>query len=110
MAGQSHEASVSLVWKVCGLLAVVTIVEIGAALIHYYWFEESVPRILLNIFFIVVSAIKAYYIMSEFMHLKYELKALQLTVLLPFLFLVWGIIAFLWEGSYWHSLRVLWNV
>jgi cytochrome c oxidase subunit 4 len=108
MSNLTHEESIRRVWRVCYILAFVTIFEIAAALLHYYTMPES-PKWWLNILFVVLSAAKAYYIMSEFMHLKYELKAMTLTILTPFLFLVWGIIAFLWEGGYWLSLRQLWQ-
>lgn len=109
MAHLTKEESVKRVWRVCGILAVVTAVEIFAALAHYNWFHDS-PRMLLNILFIVLSAAKAFYIMSEFMHLKYELKPMTITILAPFSFLIWGIIAFLWEGKYWLSAKELWEV
>jgi cytochrome c oxidase subunit IV len=66
------------------------------------------PRIILNLFFIIMSLIKAFYIVAVFMHMKYERKAMQLTVLLPTLFLVWAIIAFLWEGGAWLENRSIW--
>lgn len=103
------EESRKRVWRVCGILAIVTAFEIAAALIHYNYFEDS-PRMLLNLLFIVLSAAKAYFIMSEFMHLKYELKAMTISILAPFSFLVWGIIAFLWEGHYWLSAKEFWNI
>ncbi len=108
MSNLSREESKKRVWRVCGILAVVTIVEIAAALIHYNFMPES-PKSFLNVLFIVLSAAKAYYIMSEFMHLKYELKPMVISVIAPFLFLVWGVIAFLWEGKYWLSMKQFWD-
>lgn len=98
------------VYRVCGILAVVTAVEIIGALCHYKWFglsEETqlATKIYLNLAFIILSAIKAVYIMSEFMHLRYELKPLVVTVTAPFLFLVWAIIAFAYEGVSWLDMR-----
>ena len=43
--------------------------------------------------------------MREFMHLKYELNGLTLSVVLPALLLIWAIIAFFWEGSSWERNR-----
>ncbi|MDZ4847309.1 MAG: cytochrome C oxidase subunit IV family protein [Chitinophagales bacterium] len=105
MSNEEYNANVKAVWRVTGILAVVTIVEVVAALIY----PETMPRLLLNFFFIVMSVAKAYYIISVFMHLGHERRALQLTVLLPTLFLVWAIIAFLWEGSAWLNLRSIWH-
>jgi cytochrome c oxidase subunit IV len=54
---------------------------------------------------ILLSFYKAYFIIYEFMHLKYEVKTLARTVLLPTTLLIWGIIAFLWEGNTWGERR-----
>ncbi len=109
MSNLTREESRTRVWRVCGILAVVTAVEIAAALVHYNYMHDS-PKTFLNILFVVLSAAKAYYIMSEFMHLKYELKPMVISILAPFLFLVWGIIAFLWEGKYWLSAKEFWEI
>ncbi|MFI5171083.1 MAG: cytochrome C oxidase subunit IV family protein [Chitinophagales bacterium] len=109
MSHLTKEESRKRVWRVCGVLAIVTAIEITAALSHYKWFHES-PKMGLNMLYIALSALKAYFIMSEFMHLKYELKAMAVTILAPFLFLIWGIIAFLWEGHYWLDSKELWNI
>ncbi|MBC8173267.1 MAG: cytochrome C oxidase subunit IV family protein [Chitinophagales bacterium] len=110
MSTLSHDEARKRVWRVCRLLGYVTIFEVGAALLFFYQLQDTgVPKLLLSSVFIILSAAKAYYIMSEFMHLKYELKAMTLTIVTPFLFLVWGIIAFLWEGAYWLSLKELWR-
>ena len=104
MSNEEYNAGVKAVWRVTGILAVVTIVEVAAALIY----PESMPRMILNLFFIVMSLAKAFYIISVFMHLGHERRALQLTVLLPTLFLVWAIIALLWEGNAWLNMRSIW--
>jgi hypothetical protein len=108
--GITHEESKRRVYRVLIILSVVTAVEILAALAHYSWlglsFEaQMASKLWLNVLFIVLSAAKAYYIMSEFMHLRYELKPLTISVLAPFLFLVWAIIAFSYEGFSWLELR-----
>jgi cytochrome c oxidase subunit IV len=104
MTNEEYKAGVSAVWRVTAILAVVTIVEVVAALLY----PHSFPRIVLNLFFIIMSVTKAYYIIAVFMHMGHERRAMQLTVLLPTLFLVWAIIAFLWEGSAWLSMRSIW--
>ncbi len=104
MSNEEYNSGVKAVWRVTGILAVVTIVEVAAALIY----PESMPRMILNLFFIVMSVAKAYFIISVFMHLGHERRALQLTVLLPTLFLAWAIIALLWEGNAWLNMRSIW--
>jgi len=54
---------------------------------------------------IALSTYKAIRIIFEFMHMKYEIKGLAMSVLLPTLLLVWAIIAFLYEGNWWNDLR-----
>ena len=48
---------------------------------------------------------KAYLIVFEFMHMKYEAKGLMLSVMLPICLLIWAIIAFLYEGDAWKGNR-----
>jgi cytochrome c oxidase subunit IV len=108
MGQGTHQESIKSVWRVCYVLAIVTGIEIAAAL-SYYYFWDDLPRIFLNLFFIIMSAVKVYYIMGEFMHLRYELKPMTISIMAPFSFLIWGIIAFLWEGSYYLSVKEFWN-
>ncbi len=83
--------------KVFWILLAVTIVEVGLALLH---FEVGfLPRGVLNVIFIGLTIVKAFYIVAEFMHLKHEVKQLVWIILIPLAFLVWGIGALLWEGD-----------
>lgn len=90
-------------------LTVITIIEVVAALVWMSVFPEGGPRMLLNSFFILASLLKAYFIVGEFMHVRYETRALALTILVPTVFLIWFIIAFLWEGAEWKQNRMDWN-
>lgn len=92
------------VWVATGIMAVVTIAEVGVALL----LGDAMPRMLLNLLFILMSAAKAFFIVGEFMHLKYEVRALVISILAPCLFLIWFIIAFMMEGSSWLELRNFW--
>lgn len=83
--------------KVFWILLIVTIVEIGLALLHYA--TAFPPRPILNTIFIGLTVIKAVYIVGEFMHLKHEVKNLIWMILIPLIFLFWGIAALLYEGS-----------
>jgi uncharacterized membrane protein len=49
--------------------------------------------------------IKAYFIIYEFMHMKYEVKGLAMAVLLPMTLLIWAMIAFFNEGNKWYNYR-----
>ena len=52
-----------------------------------------------------MSLYKAYFIVYEFMHMRYEVKGLAMSVLLPTLLLVWAVIAFFQEGDSWNERR-----
>lgn len=101
----TYKSQVSAVWRATVIMAVVTVVEVGMAIT---W-PEGWSRSVLNLLFIVMSAMKAFYIVGEFMHLKYETRAMALSILMPLLFLVWAIIAFGMEGKSWLDLRLLWG-
>lgn len=58
---------------------------------------------------IIMSFVKAYFIVYEFMHMKYEVPGLMKSVLLPTLLLIWAIIAFFYEGNDWQKRRALIN-
>lgn len=106
MAGQSHEASVKLANTTILILAAITIFEVLFALVgkgHIGNMSFS-PAIMGGVM-IILSLVKAWLIIFEFMHMKYEAKGLVRTVLLPLILLVWAIIAFLMEGDYWQESR-----
>jgi cytochrome c oxidase subunit 4 len=48
--------------------------------------------------FVILTIVKAGYIVGEFMHLKYEVKVLFWAILVPILFIVWMLVAFVYEG------------
>ena len=49
--------------------------------------------------FIGLTIVKAYYIVSEFMHLKYEVKMLIWSIIIPMIFVVWLVTALIYEGG-----------
>lgn len=57
--------------------------------------EQKIVRFIV---FIVLTIVKAYYIMSEFMHLGHEKKSLKMSILLPFLFIVFLIFILTYQG------------
>ncbi|MEX0812422.1 MAG: cytochrome C oxidase subunit IV family protein [Chitinophagales bacterium] len=101
----AYQRQKSAVWRSTWIMAVVTVLEVGMAII---W-PEDWSRVVLNLLFIIMSSMKAFFIMGEFMHLKYETRALTLTILVPFLFLVWAIIAFMMEGESWLNYKLFWG-
>lgn len=82
------------IWKVAGILAVVTGIEFAIALLSGI---ERGPMLIT--IYIVLTLVKAFYIVAEFMHLGHEVKALVYSIILPIVFLFWAILAFLMESD-----------
>ncbi|MFM1827893.1 MAG: cytochrome C oxidase subunit IV family protein [Bacteroidota bacterium] len=101
---QSAESKkqVSKIWKVTGLLAIVTIIEVALGL---YGTNAGMPKGLVNIFFLVLTIYKAAYIVRVFMHLGDEKKSFLITVLIPLTLFIWFIIAFLYDGGFWLEMN-----
>ena len=55
--------------------------------------------------FVIMTIVKAFYIVWEFMHLGHEVKSLRWSIILPMILVVWLIVALLVEGSYIHLAR-----
>jgi cytochrome c oxidase subunit IV len=109
--GHSYEESKKVATKIIIVLAIITIVEVLFALLGKGKIVKGVhfPHSVMAIAMIAASLYKAYLIIYEFMHMKYEVPGLVKTVLLPTLLLVWAIIAFTMEGSYWQNNRAKFN-
>ncbi|MFK7903978.1 MAG: cytochrome C oxidase subunit IV family protein [Chitinophagales bacterium] len=107
---EEYKSQVSAVWRATAWLSFITVVEVVAALAWMSYVDPSASKFLLNGFFIAASLLKAFFIVGEFMHVRYEFRALALTILTPAIFLIWFVIAFLWEGSAWKDNRQRWEV
>jgi cytochrome c oxidase subunit 4 len=108
----SYEESKKHVVKGLVILGVITLIEVFFSLIGkgdlLGFFSESAPKLTLlitGLIIIVLSIYKAYYIIGDFMHMRYEMRGLAMSVILPTLLLVWAIIAFLQEGGSWGKRR-----
>lgn len=107
--GHDYETSKKVAVRIISILAAITVGEVLFALLGKGYLIEGVhiPHMIMGLVMITMSVVKAYLIVYEFMHMKYEVPTLVKTVLLPTLLLVWGIVAFLWEGSDWGKRRAL---
>ena len=97
---QSHTA---LIWKVFGILSVITIVEVilGIAKPDFLFSTKLLGTSPLNIIFLVLTIAKAYYITWFFMHMADEKKNLRRAVVWTAVFLICYLAALLLiEGSY----------
>jgi cytochrome c oxidase subunit IV len=109
--GHSYEESKKVANKIISVLAVITVAEVIFALLGKGYIVPGfhIPGGIVGFVMIAMSILKAYLIIYEFMHMKYEVPGLVKTVLLPTLLLVWAIIAFTMEGSYWQNNRAKFN-
>lgn len=107
MGHLSYESSKKIATKTISILAFITIFEVLFALLGKGYLIEGfhISGWITGFMMVVLSLVKAYLIVYEFMHMKYEVPGLVKTVLLPTLLLVWAIIAFLAEGKTWFNYR-----
>jgi cytochrome c oxidase subunit IV len=92
---------VGRIWKVFWILLAITVVEVVVGM----FFSASMPRGLVNFFFLALTILKAGYIVSVFMHLGDEVKSFMITVLIPLALFIWFIIAFLYDGGFWLEMN-----
>ncbi|MCB9049049.1 MAG: cytochrome C oxidase subunit IV family protein [Lewinellaceae bacterium] len=112
MGHLSYEEAKKVVYKGLVLLAVVTLIEVFFSLLGKGHVIPALKGItwlhyLIGMLLIALSLYKAYFIIYEFMHMRYEVKGLAMSVLLPTLLLIWAIIAFFQEGNSWKNRREL---
>jgi cytochrome c oxidase subunit IV len=102
-----HAQGIKVVYKGLAILAAVTILEVFIALLANGHLIEGMhwSKLIYVPLMIGMSLFKAYFIVYEFMHMKYEVKGLAMTIVLPMLLLVWGVIAFMQEGGAWKARR-----
>lgn len=89
---------IAKIWRTALILAVVTAIEFVLA------FTMNRGDLLTSIF-VLLTFVKTFYIVGEFMHLKYEVKVLIWSIIVPMLFVVWLITALLIEGDAIHQMR-----
>jgi cytochrome c oxidase subunit IV len=90
----ANKSNILRLWKIAGILLIVTIIEFAFA----FSLPESWKWMKISIF-IGLTFVKAFYIVSEFMHLKHETKVLIWSIILPMVFVVWLVIALIYEGG-----------
>lgn len=101
LTDEQYKSQVAAVWSATKWLSIITVVEVVVALT----LGGTLPRFVLNLFFVLASLLKAFFIVGEFMHLKYEKRAFMISLGVPLIFLIWAIIAFAVEGNYWNQLN-----
>ena len=99
----SYEDSIKAAYRGLLLLGVITLAEVGVSL--FLGPIGMVFKVLAGFILVAMALYKAFFIVGDFMHMKFEAKALAMTVLLPLLLLVWAVIAFLQEAGSWGARR-----
>lgn len=88
--GHAHESNAKRIWFVFGLLSLVTIVEVILGIIkpESLYMTNVLGMNLLNWIFIILTLVKAYYIVWAFMHIEHETASLRWSVVASVVFLV----------------------
>ena len=101
-----HVSNTKRIWFVFGLLSVITIVEVAFGIVRpdFLFKTDFLGTNLLNWLFIILTIIKAYYIVWAFMHLEGETKGLRNAIVYPLVFLILYLsFILLHEGNYIHD-------
>lgn len=99
----SHESNTKRIWLVFGILSIITIVEVILGIVKpdSLYLTNLFHMNLLNWIFIILTLVKAYYIMWAFMHLEGEKASLRWSIVAPLVFLIaYLILIMLIEGNY----------
>lgn len=88
--GHAHESNAKRIWFVFALLSVVTIVEVVLGILkpESLYHTNVLSMNLLNWIFIILTLVKAYYIVWAFMHMEGETVSLRWSVVSSVVFLV----------------------
>ncbi len=93
------------IWRVFFILLGITVVEFIIALLPALEGLRTDHKLVVNLTYIILTVFKAGYIISYFMHLKFEKVHLIYSIGLPTLFVIYAIVLILSEGTYWHNKR-----
>ncbi|MGV8947078.1 MAG: cytochrome C oxidase subunit IV family protein [Lutibacter sp.] len=100
---QEHKSHTKLIWKVFIILSLITLVEVilGISKPEALYLSKFLGTSPLNIIFLILTLVKAYYITWFFMHMADEKKGLRRAVVWTGLFLIGYLAALLLiEGNY----------
>lgn len=87
------KAKIKKLWMTALYLLIITIFEFAVAFLVPHEYKDARVWI-----FITMTIVKAAYIVGEFMHLRYESKVLLWSILIPTIFIIWMLTAFIYEG------------
>ncbi|MBL4578407.1 MAG: cytochrome C oxidase subunit IV family protein [Flavobacteriales bacterium] len=109
-AHHSEEEGVKIrkkIYFVTFLLTAITMVEVALGV---WWDSLGLPRIIVQYSFIIMTLVKAGYIVAVFMHLGDERRPLLYLVVLPYsCFIAYLVFICLNEANTWMDSRILYN-
>ena len=89
------------------LLTVITLVEVALGV---WWESLGLPHAVVQYSFIIMTLVKAGYIVAVFMHLGDERRPFLITVVVPYaLFISYLVFICLNEANTWMDSRILYN-
>lgn len=100
-----HKSGKSHIWKTTIYLSVITLIELGLGFLMYFTEFPDWVNLFIKGVIVILSLLKAYYIVGVFMHLGDEIRNMIMTIIVPLLLFVWFIAAFLWDGSSYRAMR-----
>jgi cytochrome c oxidase subunit 4 len=111
-----HVSNTNRIWFVFALLSVITTVEVFLGIVKpdALFMVNLLSMNLLNWIFIILTVLKAYYIVWAFMHMEGEKSSLKWAVVMPVIFLViYLLFILLVEGNYvfevFKNATIKWN-
>jgi cytochrome c oxidase subunit IV len=112
-----HVSNTKRIWQVFGLLSIITTVEVAFGIVKpdSLHMTNFLGMNLLNWIFIILTLVKAYYIVWAFMHMEGEVKPLRRSVVWTVIFLVlYLLFILLVEANYIYGVfrdsTIKWNV
>jgi cytochrome c oxidase subunit IV len=96
-SGEAPKPNTAAIWRTFWILLIITTLEFIVALAIPLSIISQTWKVVL---YVIMTILKAGYIVGEFMHLSHEVRFLIYAILLPMVFVVWLLIALIAEGSY----------
>lgn len=106
---EHKDGTVKKIIRTTIILSVITIVELALGFAIYFMHKGGYHNPGLVLFLkgviVILSLLKAFYIVGVFMHLGDEIRNFMMTIIVPLMLFIWFIAAFLWDGNAWKNLR-----
>lgn len=96
------------IWFVTALLTIITVAEV---LLGVFWGNMGVSWAIVKSAFIILTLVKAGYIVMVFMHLGDERKAMRWVILIPYAFFIMYLIFILfYDATVLYNVRMLFGL